>query len=41
MCEESECIYENNQQDAQYRLIYYSRSALDVSVDVFAHHQEH
>jgi len=30
--------YENNQQDALYRLIYYSKSALDVSGDVFAHH---
>ena len=34
-------IYENNQQDALYRLIYYSKSALHVSGDVFAHHQEH
>ena len=33
--------YENNQQDALYRLIYYSKSALHVSDDVFAHHQEH
>jgi hypothetical protein len=33
--------YENNQQDALYRLIYYSKSALQVSGDVFAHHQEH
>jgi len=33
--------YENNQQDALYRLIYYSRSALHVSGDVFAHYQEH
>jgi predicted Rossmann fold nucleotide-binding protein DprA/Smf involved in DNA uptake len=33
--------YENNQQDAVYRLIYYSKSALHVSGDVFAHHQEH
>jgi len=24
-----------------YRLIYYSKSALHVSGDVFAHHQEH
>jgi len=24
-----------------YRLIYYSRSALHISRDVFAHHQEH
>jgi len=24
-----------------YNLIYYSRSALHVSVDIFAHHQEH
>jgi hypothetical protein len=30
----------NNQQDALYRLIYYSKSA-DVSCDVFARHQEH
>jgi hypothetical protein len=33
--------YENNQQDALYRLSYYSKSALHVSGDVFAHHQEH
>jgi len=33
--------YENNQQDALYRLIYYSKSAVHVSGDVFAHHQEH
>ena len=33
--------YENNQQDALYRLIYYSKSALHVSGVVFAHHQEH
>ena len=33
--------YENNHQDALYRLIYYFRSALHVSGDVFAHHQEH
>jgi hypothetical protein len=33
--------YENNQQDVLYRLIYYSKSALHVSGDVFAHHQEH
>jgi len=33
--------YENNQQDALYRLIYYSKSALHVSGDVFANHQEH
>jgi hypothetical protein len=32
---------ESNQQDALYRLIYYSKSALHVSGDVFAHHQEH
>jgi hypothetical protein len=31
----------NNQQDALYRLIYYSKSALHVSGNVFAHHQEH
>jgi len=35
------CNYENIQQDALYRLIYYSKSALHVSGDVFAHHQEH
>jgi hypothetical protein len=33
--------YENNKQDALYRLIYYSKSALHVSGDIFAHHQEH
>jgi hypothetical protein len=33
--------YENNQQDALYRFIYYSKSAVHVSGDVFAHHQEH
>jgi len=33
--------YENNQQDALYRLIYYSKSALHVSGNVFAHRQEH
>ena len=33
--------YENNQRDALYRLIYYSKSALHVSGDVFAHRQEH
>jgi len=33
--------YENNQQDALYRLIYYSKSALHVSDVAFAHHQEH
>jgi hypothetical protein len=34
-------IYESNQQDALYRLIYYSKPALRVSGDVFPHHQEH
>jgi len=33
--------YENNQQEALRRLIYYSKSALHVSGDVFARHQEH
>ena len=33
--------YKNDQQDTLYRLIYYSKSALHVSGDVFAHHQEH
>jgi hypothetical protein len=33
--------YENNQQDALYRLIYYSKPAVHVSGDVFVHHQEH
>jgi len=33
--------YENYQQDTLYRLIYYSKSALHVSGEVFAHHQEH
>jgi len=32
--------YENNQQGALYRLNYYSKSALHVSGDVFAYHQE-
>jgi len=32
--------YENNQQDELYSLIYYCKSALRVSGDVFAHHQE-
>jgi len=36
-----EYIYENNQQDALYTLIYYSKSAVHASGDVFAHHQEH
>jgi len=33
--------YEYNQQDALYRLIYYSKSDLHVSGGVFAHNQEH
>jgi hypothetical protein len=33
--------YENNQQDALYKLIYYSKSAQHVSGDVLVHHQEH
>jgi hypothetical protein len=33
--------YENDQQDALYRLIYYSKSAVRVSGDVFTHQQEH
>jgi hypothetical protein len=33
--------YEINQRDALYRLIYYSKSAVHVSGDVFTHHQEH
>jgi len=33
--------YENSQRDALNRLIYYSQSALHVSGDVFAHHQEY
>ena len=32
--------YENNQQDALYRLIYYSKLSVHVSGDVLAHHQE-
>jgi len=32
---------ENNQQDALYRLIYYSKSAPHVSDDVFVHRQGH
>jgi len=33
--------YENNQQDALHSLIYYFKSALRVSGDILAHHQEH
>jgi hypothetical protein len=33
--------YENNQQDALYRLIYYSKSALYASGVVCTHHQKH
>jgi hypothetical protein len=33
--------YESNQQNALYRLIYYSKSAQHVSGDVSAHHQWH
>jgi hypothetical protein len=33
--------YENNQQGALYILIYCSKSAVRISGDVFAHHQEH
>jgi hypothetical protein len=33
--------YENNKQYALYRLIYDSESAVHVSGNVFAHHQEH
>ena len=40
-CEEIilDCV--NNQKDALYRLIYYSKSALHVSGHIFAHHEEH
>jgi hypothetical protein len=41
MDNDSENDYENNQQDALYRIIYYSKSAVHVSGDVFAQHQEH
>jgi hypothetical protein len=34
------CVYENNQQDALYRLIYFSKSGVHVLGHVFAHHQE-
>jgi len=34
------CNYKNNRQDALNGLIYYSKSALHVSGDVFVHHQE-
>jgi hypothetical protein len=33
--------YENNQQDALFRLIYYSKSVQHVSGIVAAYHQEH
>jgi hypothetical protein len=39
--EEYNSTYGNNQQDALYRWIYFSKSALHVSSDVFAHHQGH
>jgi len=32
--------YENNQQDALYKIIYYSKSTVHVSGDVFAHYKE-
>ena len=37
----SRANYGSNQQDALHRIIYYSKSALQVSGDVLAHHQEH
>jgi len=33
--------YEINQKDELYKFIFYSKSAVRVSGDVFAHHQEH
>jgi len=39
--ERTEYNYESNQQDALYRVIYYPKSALHVSGDGFARHQEH
>jgi hypothetical protein len=33
--------YENNQHNSLCRLVYYSKSPLHVSGNVFAHHQEH
>jgi hypothetical protein len=33
--------YKNNQQDALYGLIYYSKTAVHVSDDVFTYHQKH
>jgi hypothetical protein len=36
-----ELNFENNKKYALYRLNCYSKSALHVSGDVFAHHQEH
>jgi hypothetical protein len=41
MCLMNQNSHKSNQQDAIYRLIYYSKSALHVSGDIFAHHQEH
>jgi hypothetical protein len=35
------CNRKYNQQEALYGLIYYSKSTLHVSGDIFAHHQEH
>jgi len=34
------CDYENNQQDALHRLIYYSKLAVHFSDEVFVHHRE-
>jgi len=38
---ENNYSYENNQQDALYRLICYSKPVLHVAGDVFAHNQEY
>jgi len=38
--DEANSRYENNLQDVLFRLIYYSKSALHVSGDVFSNHQE-
>ena len=41
VCQSVHAIMQVTNKMQLYRLIYYSKSALHVSGDVFAHHQEH
>jgi hypothetical protein len=41
VCARCTCLWDVWSADALYRLFYYSKSALHVSGNVFAHHQEH